>query len=64
VPDSTDNSLAKLGRMGMTIPNPKRSIKMVKNRIAIRRSFIIVYITPSLGAAHDSFKGMYIDSLA
>jgi hypothetical protein len=41
VPDSIDNSLAKLGRMGMTIPNPKRSMKMVKNNMAIRRSFMV-----------------------
>jgi hypothetical protein len=31
---------AKLGKMGITTPKPKRSMKIVKNRINIRLSFM------------------------
>jgi hypothetical protein len=32
--------LAKLGKIGIMIPNPNRSMKMVRNKMAIRLSFI------------------------
>ena len=34
-------AFAKFGKIGITIPKPKRSMKIVKNNVAIRLSFIL-----------------------